>query len=66
MGDVFPGVLLIGAGKGDHGTGNAFREGLMRSRSLRDDWLEGIPHSFANSTKGSSTLSPVTLWRAKE
>lgn len=23
-----------------------FREGLMRSRSLRDDWLEGIPHSL--------------------
>ncbi len=23
-----------------------FREGLMRSRSLRDDWLEGIPHQF--------------------
>ncbi len=28
-----------------------FREGLMRSRSLRDDWLEGIPHSFCKLDK---------------
>lgn len=28
-----------------------FREGLMRSRSLRDDWLEGIPHSFATQQR---------------
>ncbi len=35
MGDVFPGVLLIGTGKRITVPAMRFREGLMRSRSLR-------------------------------
>ncbi len=35
MGDIFPGVLLIGTGKQITVPAMRFREGLMRSRSLR-------------------------------
>ena len=67
MGDIFPGELLIGTGKRNHGTGNALQgRGLIRPRSLRDDWLEGIPHSFANSTKAAVQLVTNHVMAGKE